>query len=300
MLSRGIQPAGGVIFRHPQKKHDSRRNRYYGAEEPGLFARVENFIRICIAWSRVVDSRWTAPVECSRPRCSLPVRLLSCRFGRLYLPYLERAYTAGELRFRGQPQHFSDPANLSADEFLSQFLLPVLPQGLPADSSLWSFQQPAPCGKPGSVPRTPRCFGSCGIVPQSNQRFWPVTTGLLRRYRRLTRQDAAMPVLAEAFLSPRSVQSLSRPSSTGRRAKTWCGFGSAKACPYRSEDAVFLSFPHTLPAPGVPAPPAPAFAKHILRAFPISRYFLGLPLPYSELPKHPASGIPQRLSTVEF
>src|SRR5712692_7152998 len=43
-------------------------------------------------------------------------------------------------------------------------------RGLPTDSPLWSFQQPAPCGKPGPLPGTPRYFGSCGTV----------TTGLLR------------------------------------------------------------------------------------------------------------------------
>ncbi|MGB8112802.1 MAG: transposase zinc-binding domain-containing protein, partial [Candidatus Sulfotelmatobacter sp.] len=49
-------------------------------------------------------SRWVA----CRPRFLLPVRVLSCRFRRLYLRYLEQAYRAGKLRFHGQLQHLSD------------------------------------------------------------------------------------------------------------------------------------------------------------------------------------------------
>ncbi len=54
-------------------------------------------------------SRW---VGC-RPRFLLPVRVLSSRFRRLYLRYLEQAYTAGKLRFHGQLQHLSDPASFA-------------------------------------------------------------------------------------------------------------------------------------------------------------------------------------------
>ena len=188
-------------------------------------------------WGISLDgSRWVA----CRPRFLLPVRVLSCRFRRLYLRYLEQAYRAGKLRFHGQLQHLSDPASfarylaplrktkwvvyakppfggpekvldylgrythrvaisnhrlqqlqdgrvtfaykdykdqqqqklmtLSADEFLRRFSAARTTRRLPADSPLWSFQQPAPCRKPGPLPRTPRCFGSCSTV----------TTGLLR------------------------------------------------------------------------------------------------------------------------
>src|SRR5437899_10977836 len=54
-------------------------------------------------------SRW---VGC-RPRFLLPVRVLSSRFRRLYLRFLEQAYTAGKLRFHGQLQHLSDPASFA-------------------------------------------------------------------------------------------------------------------------------------------------------------------------------------------
>jgi hypothetical protein len=54
-------------------------------------------------------SRW---VGC-RPRFLLPVRVLSSRFRRLYLRYLEQAYRAGKLRFHGQLQHLSDPASFA-------------------------------------------------------------------------------------------------------------------------------------------------------------------------------------------
>ncbi len=47
------------------------------------------------------------------PRFLLPVRVLSSRFRRLYLRYLEQAYTAGKLRFHGQLQHLSDPASFA-------------------------------------------------------------------------------------------------------------------------------------------------------------------------------------------
>jgi hypothetical protein len=48
-----------------------------------------------------------------RPRFLLPVRVLSCRFRRLYLRHLEQAYRAGKLRFHGQLQHLSDPASFA-------------------------------------------------------------------------------------------------------------------------------------------------------------------------------------------
>jgi putative transposase len=54
-------------------------------------------------------SRWVA----CRPRFLLPVRVLSSRFRRLYLRYIEQAYTAGKLRFYGQLQHLSHPASFA-------------------------------------------------------------------------------------------------------------------------------------------------------------------------------------------
>jgi hypothetical protein len=44
----------------------------------------------------------------------VPVRVLSSRFRRLYLRYIEQAYTAGKLRFHGQLQHLSHPASFAA------------------------------------------------------------------------------------------------------------------------------------------------------------------------------------------
>ena len=52
------------------------------------------------------------PISC-RPRFLLPVRVLSCRFRRLYLRYLVQAYRAGKLRFHGQLQHLSDQASFA-------------------------------------------------------------------------------------------------------------------------------------------------------------------------------------------
>jgi hypothetical protein len=51
-------------------------------------------------------SRWVA---CRRPHFFLPVRVLSCRFRRLYLRYLEQAYTAGKLQFHGELRYLSEP-----------------------------------------------------------------------------------------------------------------------------------------------------------------------------------------------
>jgi hypothetical protein len=50
-------------------------------------------------------NRWIA---CRRPHFLLPVRVLSCRFRRLYLRYLEQVYAAGQLQFHGELQHLSD------------------------------------------------------------------------------------------------------------------------------------------------------------------------------------------------
>jgi hypothetical protein len=48
-----------------------------------------------------------------RPGFFLPVNVLSCRFRKLYLRYLEQAYAAGKLRFYGELQELSDPKNFA-------------------------------------------------------------------------------------------------------------------------------------------------------------------------------------------
>ncbi len=79
-------------------------------------------------------SRW---VGC-RPRFLLPVRVLSSRFRRLYLRYLEQAYTAGKLRFHGQLQHLSDPASFA------RYLAPLR-------KSKWVVYAKPPFGGPEKV-----------------------------------------------------------------------------------------------------------------------------------------------------
>ena len=89
----------------------------------------------------------------------------------------------------------------------------------------------------------------------------------------------AMPVLAEASLSPRSAQ-----KSVSTR------FRQPKECPYRSADTVFLGFPHCKTHPA-------RFSQ--LHSFP-SRLRSPLPLQYCDLSKHIARGMLQRLSTTGF
>jgi hypothetical protein len=79
-------------------------------------------------------SRW---VGC-RPHFLLPVRVLSCRFRRLYLRYLEQAYRAGKLRFHGQLQHLSDPASFA------RYLAPLR-------KSKWVVYAKPPFGGPEKV-----------------------------------------------------------------------------------------------------------------------------------------------------
>jgi Putative transposase/Transposase zinc-binding domain len=55
-------------------------------------------------------SRW---VPCRRRRFLLPVRVLSSRFRKLFIHYLEKMYSAGKLRFHGELQHLSDPASFA-------------------------------------------------------------------------------------------------------------------------------------------------------------------------------------------
>ena len=50
-------------------------------------------------------SRWVA----CPPRFFLPVRVLMCRFRKLYLRYLKQTFAAGKLHFFGELQYLSDP-----------------------------------------------------------------------------------------------------------------------------------------------------------------------------------------------
>ena len=54
-------------------------------------------------------SRWVA----CRPGFFLPVNVLSRRFRKLYLRYLEQAYAAGKLQFHGELQELSDPKSFA-------------------------------------------------------------------------------------------------------------------------------------------------------------------------------------------
>ena len=80
-------------------------------------------------------SRWVA---CRRRRFFLPVRVLSCRFRKLYLRHLEKVYAAGKLRFHGELQHLSDPASFA------RYLAPLR-------RSKWVVYAKAPFGGPDRV-----------------------------------------------------------------------------------------------------------------------------------------------------
>ena len=54
-------------------------------------------------------SRWVA----CHPGFFLPVNVLSCRFRKLYLRYLEQTYAAGKLQFYGALQELSDPKSFA-------------------------------------------------------------------------------------------------------------------------------------------------------------------------------------------
>jgi Putative transposase len=66
------------------------------------------------------------------------VRVLSSRFRRLYLRYLEQAYTAGKLRFHGQLQHLSHPASFA------RYLAPLR-------KTKWVVYAKPPFGRPERV-----------------------------------------------------------------------------------------------------------------------------------------------------
>jgi hypothetical protein len=57
----------------------------------------------------VDGSRWVA----SRPHFFLPVKVLSRRFRKLYLRYLEHAYATKKLQFYGELQSLSEPNNFA-------------------------------------------------------------------------------------------------------------------------------------------------------------------------------------------
>jgi hypothetical protein len=79
-------------------------------------------------------SRWVA----CRPGFFLPVEVLSRRFRKLYLRYLEQAYTAGKLHFRGALQPLSDP------ETFARYVAPL-------QDSDWVVYAKAPFGGPDRV-----------------------------------------------------------------------------------------------------------------------------------------------------
>jgi hypothetical protein len=79
-------------------------------------------------------SRWVA----CRPRFFLPVDVLSRRFRKLYLRYLEQAYAAGKLHFHGELQALSDPQSFA------RYLAPL-------HESDWVVYAKAPFGGPDRV-----------------------------------------------------------------------------------------------------------------------------------------------------
>jgi hypothetical protein len=79
-------------------------------------------------------SRWVA----CRPGFFLPVEVLSRRFRKLYLRYLEQAYTGGKLHFHGELQPLSDP------ESFARYLAPL-------QDSDWVVYAKAPLGGPDRV-----------------------------------------------------------------------------------------------------------------------------------------------------
>jgi predicted Zn-ribbon and HTH transcriptional regulator len=79
-------------------------------------------------------SRW---VGC-RPGFFLPVNVLSCRFRKLYLRYLEQTYAAGKLQFYGELQELSDPKSFA------RYLAPL-------HDSEWVVYAKAPFGGPDRV-----------------------------------------------------------------------------------------------------------------------------------------------------
>ena len=73
-----------------------------------------------------------------RPGFFLPVNVLSCRFRKLYLRYLEQTYAAGKLRFYGELRELSDPKSFA------RYLAPL-------HDSEWVVYAKAPFGGPDRV-----------------------------------------------------------------------------------------------------------------------------------------------------
>jgi hypothetical protein len=73
-----------------------------------------------------------------RPGFFLPVKVLACRFRKLFLRYLEQSYTEGKLQFYGELQHLSDPSNFA------KYLAPL-------KDSKWVVYAKAPFGGPDRV-----------------------------------------------------------------------------------------------------------------------------------------------------
>src|SRR5271156_5071411 len=172
--------------------------------------------------------------------------------------------------------------------------------GLPADSPLWSFQQPAPCRQPGPLPRTPRCFGPCCTATTGLLRALPAThrTGSVAMPAVQQRSDAADRRSLGECRNRRMGQLMNNAINY---ASAGPGFPVAQVCAEVCPDPVlavrgvslsirrcgFLGFPHCKTHP-------PA----LLSCLPsiLSR----LSLPCRDLPKHIACGVLQRLSTTEF
>jgi len=79
-------------------------------------------------------SRWVA----CRPGFFLPVNVLSCRFRKLFLRYLEQTYAAGKLQFHGELQPLSDPKSFA------RYLAPL-------HDREWVVYAKAPFGGPDRV-----------------------------------------------------------------------------------------------------------------------------------------------------
>ena len=82
----------------------------------------------------LVGSRWVA----CRPGFFLPVKVLSHRFRKLYLRYLEQTFAAGKLQFYGELQELSDPNSFA------RYLTPL-------HDSEWVVYAKAPFGGPDRV-----------------------------------------------------------------------------------------------------------------------------------------------------
>ena len=81
--------------------------------------------------------RWIA----CRPGFFLPVKVLSRRFRKLYLQYLEQAYAAGKLQFHGDLEQLADAQNFA------RYLAPL------AEMEWVVYAKPPFGGSPGALIR---------------------------------------------------------------------------------------------------------------------------------------------------